>query len=110
MSSIVEGGNRCRIEPGERRPEGLALAQDGDPCQPGLEALEAELLEQPDVVDNRTPPLVVVVRPVQRVAGGAHGHRGRSSACCSARSTIGQPVLVALEVVGAEGDQHDPLD
>ena len=57
----IEGGDLLGHEAGERAAEVLALAQDRDPREAGLEPLEAELLEEPDVVDDRTAPLVVVV-------------------------------------------------
>ena len=40
-------GDPLDVEAGERRAEVLAFAQDRDPAQPGLEALQADLLEQP---------------------------------------------------------------
>jgi hypothetical protein len=60
----AEAGHRGRVETGERGPERLALAEDRQPGQPGLESLQAQLLEQPHVVPLRDAPLVVVVRPV----------------------------------------------
>src|SRR5262249_145388 len=44
----------------------LALHEDGSPAQPGLKALEAELLEQPLIVDDRIAPLLVVILHVLR--------------------------------------------
>ena len=44
---VVERRHRGGVEAGERRPERLALAQDRDPGQPGLERLEADPLEEP---------------------------------------------------------------
>ena len=54
-------------KPGERRAEALALAQDRDPREPGLESLEAEALVQAALVAHRPAPLLVVVRDVGRV-------------------------------------------
>ena len=54
----------------------VALAEDREPREPGLEAFERELLEQPAVVDDRQAPLVVVVRDVHAIGGGpptSHG-------------------------------------
>ena len=56
------------IEARERAPEGLALAQDRQPRQAGLEALEAEPLVDAALVAHRPAPLVVVVGGVERVA------------------------------------------
>jgi hypothetical protein len=52
-----EAGDRLVIEPGERRPERLPLAQDRQPAQSRLEAFEADLLEQPVIVGDRPAPL-----------------------------------------------------
>jgi hypothetical protein len=42
-------------QPGERRAIAVALAQDRDPRQAGLRALEAEQLEEPMGVVDRLP-------------------------------------------------------
>jgi hypothetical protein len=42
-----EARDALEVEVRERAPEVLALAQDRQPAQPGLETLEADLLEQP---------------------------------------------------------------
>jgi hypothetical protein len=52
------------VEPRERRAERLALAQDRQPGEARLEPLQAQLLEQPDVVDDREAPLGVVIAAV----------------------------------------------
>src|SRR5690606_11017743 len=52
------------VEALERFAESRPLPKDRQPGQPGLEALEAELLEQPRVVRERASPLLVVVREV----------------------------------------------
>src|SRR5690606_4132572 len=49
------------IEACKTGPKILALAQDRQPRQAGLEPLEADLLEQPDIVGHRTAPFGVVV-------------------------------------------------
>src|SRR5690348_16582457 len=64
---FAEACDPLRLEAGEPAPERLALAEDRDPGEPGLEALEAEALVQPALVANRTSPLLVVVREVERV-------------------------------------------
>ena len=61
-----EPRHRLEIEPGERAAERLPLAEDCEPRQPGLEPLEANLLEQPHVVRDREAPLLVVVADVLR--------------------------------------------
>src|SRR5579864_4348173 len=52
----------------ERLAEVLTLAKDRDPTQSRLESLEAELLEDPAIVRDRTTPLTIVVVLVQRIA------------------------------------------
>ena len=68
IGGIVAGDLRG-IEAVEGASEVVALAQDRQPRQARLEALEAQLLEQPPIVVDRMAPLVVVVRAIQRVAG-----------------------------------------
>jgi hypothetical protein len=65
----AEPGDHRGVEAGEHLAEALALAEDGEPAEPGLEPLEGELLEQPPVLGDRPAPLGVVVAAVQRVAG-----------------------------------------
>jgi hypothetical protein len=55
------------IEPLERRAKALALAQDRQPAETGLEALEAEPLVEPALVADGAAPLLVVVGDVERV-------------------------------------------
>ena len=57
----AEARDRLGVEVGEGAAEVLALAQDRQPGQARLEALEAELLEQVAVVGRGAAPLVVVV-------------------------------------------------
>ena len=76
---LVESGHGGRIEAGERGAEVVALAQDREPRQAGLESLEAQLLEEPHVGRDAAAPLVVVVREVVG-RGGAPG-----AACQSVR-------------------------
>src|SRR4051812_40715597 len=59
-----ELGDDLRYEPAECAPEGIALAQDSEPRQPGLEALEADLLVDAPVVGHGPAPFVIVVRDV----------------------------------------------
>ena len=56
-----------RVETVEGGAEGGALAQDGDPRQAGLEAVERELLEQGAIVPFRDAPLLVVIGEIERV-------------------------------------------
>ena len=62
--AVVESRHLCDIELGERSPKVLALAQDRQPRQPRLEPLQAQLLEQPPIVVDRPPPLVIVIGDV----------------------------------------------
>jgi len=61
-------GDTRDVEAVERRAVVLAFAQDRQPTQSGLCALEDQELEQPPVVMQRNAPLAVVVRLIQRVA------------------------------------------
>ena len=75
---VAEAGDGLGLEVRERGPERLALAQDRDPGEPGLERLERHALEQPAVVDDGAAPLLVVVALVVglAVAEAAHGPSG----------------------------------
>lgn len=64
----AEAGERLGLEMRESAAEMLALPQDGEPGQAGLEALEAELLEEIAVVGRGPAPLLVVVGTIERVA------------------------------------------
>ena len=65
--ALVEPGDALDREAGERLPEALALAQDRQPREPGLEPLEREELEQGVVAPLLAAPLVVVVGAVERI-------------------------------------------
>src|SRR6185312_12067077 len=56
-----------RLEIVEGFAEVVALAQDGDPRQAGLEAVEHQLLVERAVVVFRNPPFLVVIGDVERV-------------------------------------------
>src|SRR5690606_36672046 len=58
---IGELRDPVEIEAFEGFAEVLALAQDGQPGQAGLESLQADLLEKPPVVAYRPPPFMVVI-------------------------------------------------
>ena len=96
-----DGGD---VEPRERLPVALALAQDRRPRQAGLGALEDEQLEQVALVADGDAPLLVVIGAVGGIravapraaeagvgrGGGGLGHarhpsRGRSSAAYPTR-------------------------
>src|SRR4051812_11062796 len=62
--AFAEASHALEVEAGERLAEALALAQDCQPREPRLEALQAELLEQPLVVGDREAPLRVVIGAV----------------------------------------------
>jgi hypothetical protein len=67
------------VKAGEGFAEGRTLAEDRQPREPGLEALEGEQLEEGVVAVQRTPPLLVVIGDVERV--------GRAPA--AAQATVG---------------------
>src|SRR5262245_1433808 len=84
--------NLFRIEAVEGAAEILALAQDGDPGQAGLEAVEHELLVERAVVVFRHAPFFVVIGDVERIlsrpraageAVGVQEGRGHSAALIS---------------------------
>ncbi len=69
----------------ESVPEMIALAQDRDPRQPGLKAVEDQLLVERAVVEFRHAPFGVVIGDVKRIfarpraAGFAIGMQARTS-------------------------------
>ena len=71
--AVAEPGNPVEVEAVEGTPERIAFAQDRQPGEPGLKALETELLEKAPVVGDRPAPLGVVIRTVFgcRVGPGA---------------------------------------
>ena len=64
---VVELSDSFVFEPGKGTTKMLPLAQDGQPAQTRLKTLEADLLEESDVVVNWHTPFVVVIRDVQWV-------------------------------------------
>ena len=66
---VAEARDLAEVEAGEGLPEILALPQNRQPRQAGLEALEADLLEETHVVGDRTTPFAVVVGHVVLGAG-----------------------------------------
>ena len=83
--------HRLDLEAAEGAPEVLALAQDREPREAGLEALEAELLEQPAIVGHREAPLAVVIVAIVR---GAHAPRAA------------RDIVVAAHDAGGETSKH----
>lgn len=69
-TSPVESRDFHEIEVPESPTEGFALPQNGQPAEPRLESLQANLLEETSVVDLRPPPLVIVVHAVVQVLSG----------------------------------------
>ena len=62
-----EPGHGVEVEAAKRAAEVLALAEDDEPAQPGLESLEADLLEEPAPVTDGHSPFAVVVAAVERI-------------------------------------------
>ncbi len=83
---LAEPGDLLEVEPGERLSEVLALAQDRQPGEPGLEPLEDELLEETAVVVDREAPLGVVV-------GLVLGRRGAPEAARDAVLTLDESLV-----------------
>ena len=67
-ATFGEARDRVGVEVRERAAEVLALAQDRQPREARLEPFEAEPLVEAALVRDRTAPLLVVVRDVERVA------------------------------------------
>jgi hypothetical protein len=65
--ALTERGDPVGIEPCECGPEALALAEDGQPAEAGLEPLETEPLVEPPLVADGAAPFLVVVGDVKRV-------------------------------------------
>jgi hypothetical protein len=61
---LAEPRHLLEVETVEGAPEALPLSQDRQPRESGLEAFEAELLEQPLIVGDREAPFRVVVGAV----------------------------------------------
>src|SRR3954452_15791478 len=100
---VGEAGNRLDAEAFERFPERRSLAQDHEPGQAGLEALEGQPLEHRVVVAYRAAPLVVVIahivgcgqRPWAAQAtvrpGGSATHRSTSHVGAGMTARIYEP-------------------
>ncbi len=87
----LEPRDALELEIGEAFAKSLALAQDREPAQARLEALEADLLEQAAVVGDRESPLAVVVGDVELViaAPPAAARRLRCRGRLSCRDSSG---------------------
>jgi hypothetical protein len=96
---LAEGGHRLDLEAREGCAEVVALAQDRQPGQARLEALQHQALVQAAVVCDRPPPLLVVVGGVlraRRAPGAAaaavletgHERRGYRDRTRSVRGTL----------------------
>ena len=64
------GGYLLGVEAVERMAVGFAFAQNRQPAEAGLSALEHQKFEQAPVIVQRDPPLLVVVAHVQKVVSG----------------------------------------
>ncbi len=74
---IAIGGHALRVESVERVAVPVAPAQDRDPGEAGLGALQAQQFEQPMRVAHRHTPLEVVIGDVERVGTGPSAARQR---------------------------------
>jgi hypothetical protein len=83
-------GDGVDIEVGKCAAEVVALLQDRQPAQAGLEPLETDLLEQSRVVGDGAAPLFVVVLDVQRIGAAPPAARdlGRGSPVRGLRSSM----------------------
>src|SRR5215472_9376513 len=106
---LGEAGNGAEVEAGEGGAEVLPLDQDGAPAQPGLEALQAQLLEQAAIVADREAPLGVVIGQELRrgAAPGAarlavrSGHRRCHPAAASRNLSRSSAVPGAISMICA---------
>ena len=98
LARFGESRDALDVEASERLAERVALLQDGEPRQARLVDLQDEPLEQPVVVIDREPVLVVVIGPVKRMprcnVAVAHmsilprdWRRGTSDRWCRCRSS-----------------------
>ena len=71
-SRALKRATRVDVEAGKGAAEVLALPQDGQPAQAGLESFQRDLLEERAIVTNREPPFGIVVLDVV-VAAAAPG-------------------------------------
>jgi len=64
----TEPGHGVEVEAAKRAAERVALAEDDEPAQAGLESFQADLLEEPPPVTHGHSPFAVVVAAVERIA------------------------------------------
>src|SRR5207249_199695 len=65
--SLSESRHFSRVEVLERLSEVVSLAQDDDPAQPRLKALQDQHLEDLPILMDRHTPLLVMILTVQRI-------------------------------------------
>ncbi|CAK6698393.1 hypothetical protein IFHNHDMJ_02421 [Synechococcus sp. CBW1107] len=58
---IVKVSDPVEVETREGLSEAFTLAQNGQPGKSGLEAFQADFLEETDIVSNRAAPFLIVV-------------------------------------------------
>ncbi len=85
--ALSEAGDPFRVEVAKGLPEALALAQDRQPGQPRLEALERQPLVKAPLVPDRPAPFLVVVGEVERIGRLPAADQG----CTSATTTLTIP-------------------
>ena len=64
---LGEARHPIDLEPGKHLAKRVALAEDGQPAEPGLKAFETDLFEEPVVVGDRPAPLLVVIPHVKGI-------------------------------------------
>jgi len=64
----IEPRDAAVVEPGKRLSKVVPLPENREPAQPRLKPFEADLLEEPHVVVDRPPPLLIVIRDIVRRA------------------------------------------
>jgi hypothetical protein len=62
-----ESRNLLHVEVCKRAAEVLALPEYRQPAQAGLEAFQADFLEQATIVPDRLSPLTIVILDVERI-------------------------------------------
>ena len=67
-TAAIKASDLLKLEVGKRGAKVLALVQYGQPTEPGLKPFEAELFKDPAIIASWEPPLLIVVRLVQRGA------------------------------------------
>ena len=86
--ALAEPRDLLRVEPGERGPERLSLAEDRQPGQPRLEPLEAQPLVDGPLRGDRPAPLVVVVGQVERIGRLPAARQSATSTRTTPSSTV----------------------